>query len=111
MARLAASHRRRAADRGKLYAARMGKASRPQPDRYARRISSIRLDAGQAPPSPGDRRLPALDAGKISAIIRGATKSRIRNPATANDLRVAWPHLSACQHDVETRKARGAFEM
>ena len=38
----------------------------PEHDGHAGGLSSLRLDAGQRPPPQGDRRLPALDAGKLS---------------------------------------------
>src|SRR5258705_2137732 len=65
MAWLAASHRRRRADRRDVHAARVGKAARPEPDRHARGLSSVRLDTGARPPTRRHRRLPALDAGKL----------------------------------------------
>src|SRR6476619_6997815 len=66
MARLAASHRRRRADRGGLPAARLGKAACSQPDGDPPGLPAARLDPGRRPPPHGHRRLPAADAGKIS---------------------------------------------
>ena len=54
-----------APDRRELHAARVGKAARPEHDRHARGLSSLRLDARKRPPPQGDRRLPALDARKL----------------------------------------------
>ena len=51
MAWLAASHRRRCADRRELHAARMGKAACSEHDRHARGLSAVRLDAGERPPA------------------------------------------------------------
>src|SRR4029079_4766605 len=65
MARLAASHRRCRADRRDLYAARVGKAAHPEPDRHAVSLSPVRFDAGQRPAARGHRGLPGLDAGKL----------------------------------------------
>jgi len=53
------------ADRGELHAARMGKAACSQHDRHACGLPSLRLDACQRSPPPGDRRLSGLDAGKL----------------------------------------------
>ena len=47
-----------------LQAARMGKAACAEHDRHAGGLSALRLDARQRPPAQGDRRLPALDAGR-----------------------------------------------
>ena len=41
------------------------KPHRAEHDRHTSGLSSVRLDAGERPPSQGDRRLPALDAGKL----------------------------------------------
>ena len=65
LARLAAPHRRRAADAGELSAAAWEKPHRPNltgtpgatPDR---------LDPGAGPPPEGDRRLQGLDAGRTA---------------------------------------------
>ena len=74
MARLAASHRRRAADRGEGRAAAMVEAASAQPYRHARGASADRLDArpGAAPKS--DRRLQGLDAGAIESSGAGRPK-------------------------------------
>ena len=55
LARLAAPHRRHAADTGKLQAAPVAKAAPAQHDRYARCIASARLDACGRPPPQGNR--------------------------------------------------------
>ena len=75
-------------DRRELQPARMGKAARPQHDRDARSLPSLRLDAGQRPPSQGDRRLPALDAGELvptasSSPIAAGHPGRASAPAEA----------------------------
>ena len=66
LARLDASHLRHPADRGQIRAPRMGKAACAEPDRHARRLSAVGLDARRWPPPQGDRRLPALDARKLT---------------------------------------------
>ena len=45
----------------------MGKAACAEHDRHARRLSSARLDTGKRPPARGHRRLPALDARKLTS--------------------------------------------
>src|SRR5215470_8816789 len=65
MARLDASHRRRAADAGKLSAARMAAAARAEHDRHARGLSPLGIDARLRPASRCHRRLPGLDARKL----------------------------------------------
>ena len=68
MAWLAASYRRRAAERRDLQAAGLGKAASPQSDRDISGLPALRLDPGERPPPQGHRRLPAVDAGKISIV-------------------------------------------
>src|ERR1700722_1185135 len=69
MARLAASHRRRGADRRELHGARMGKAASAEPDGDAFGLPALRFDAGERPPARGHRRLPAVDAGELNLTI------------------------------------------
>ncbi len=57
LARLAASHRRCAADAGKGKGLPVGKAAPAEPDRHAGRLSAERIDPGAGPPAQGDRRL------------------------------------------------------
>jgi HAD superfamily hydrolase (TIGR01509 family) len=45
----------------------VGKAARAEHDRHAQCLSPVRLDIGEWPPAQGDRRLPALDAGKLKS--------------------------------------------
>src|SRR5262245_14945421 len=73
LARLAASHRRRAADRGQGHAAAMVEAAPAQPHGYARRPSSDRLDPGAGPQAESDRRLQGLDAGPVSGTGTGVS--------------------------------------
>ncbi len=61
VARLAASHRRSAADRGALSAAGVAEAAPAKPHRHARRASSDRLDLGAGPPAESDRRLQGVE--------------------------------------------------
>src|ERR1700732_4233885 len=63
MARLAASHRRRGANRRELHGARMGKAACAEPDGNAGGLPAVRFDPGQRPPACGHRRLQTVDAG------------------------------------------------
>ena len=63
LARLAAPHRRHAADRGELPAAALAEAAPAESHRHAGGAPSDRLDAGAGPPPEGDRRLQGLDAG------------------------------------------------
>ncbi len=62
LARLAASHLRSAADRGKGNAAPVVEAASAQSHRHPRCASSDRVDAGSGPQAEGDRRLQGLDA-------------------------------------------------
>ena len=75
-----------AADRRELHAARMGKAARPEHDRHAGGLSSLRLDARQRPPPQGDRRLPALDARKLRSLHR--CPARMPRPRVSMSLRI-----------------------
>src|SRR5262249_40272506 len=65
LARLAAPHRRRAADPGQGHATSLVEAAPAEPDRHARRPPPDRLDAGAGPAPEGDRRLQGLDAGAL----------------------------------------------
>ena len=49
----------------------------PEPDGNAARLSALRLDAGERPPSEGDRRLSAVDARQLSRAIRRHRESRV----------------------------------
>src|ERR1700760_1239866 len=66
MAWLDASHRRRAADPGRLQVAGVGKAASAESHRHPAGVSPKRLDAGQRPPPEGNRRLSSLDARTLS---------------------------------------------
>ena len=45
----------------------MGKAACAEHDRHAQRLSPVGIDAGERPQAEGDRRLPAVDARKLSS--------------------------------------------
>src|SRR6185312_3041827 len=85
MARLAASHRRCRAHRGKLPATRVGKAAYPESDGNAARLSALRLDAHEWPPSESDRRLSAVDARQMSRAIRRHREFGFCNSASVNN--------------------------
>ena len=65
LARLAAPHRGRAADRRTDQTAPLGEAASAQSHRHAGRLSPERFDLGAGAPPQGDRRLQGLDARAI----------------------------------------------
>src|SRR5665213_2147600 len=62
LARLAASHRRRPADRREVPAAALAEAAPPEPHRHAGRTPADRLDLGARPAAEGDRRLQGVES-------------------------------------------------
>src|SRR6187455_2413628 len=87
LARLAASHRGCAADRGALSAPALAEAASAESDRYPRRAPPDRLDLGAGAAAEGHRRLQGMESGPLT---RPFPPFPSRIPRVNRALPVSW---------------------